>query len=216
MRQHDAAAAQPAPTLGRAQLMKKDLLAASAALDSFNLEWWYAKEAWVEARRPYTEALKECVRDCRLSETEDSLHAVQCAKAACAAFATGMLGARLKCEVKLKSRAADEAAEAWMEAEMAARATELPLFADYEEAARAVATRCWAHAEYSEASDAALLREGCTQTTRRLAERCTLHANAEGWVNAARQCAMSKAALDARIADEADAVDCPDHRVSGP
>jgi hypothetical protein len=66
----------------------------------------------VEARRPYTEALKERVRDCRLSETEDSLHAVQCAKAACAAFAKGELGARLKREVKLKDRAAAEAAKA--------------------------------------------------------------------------------------------------------
>ena len=125
MRQHDAAAAQPAPALGRVQHPKKDLLAASAALDSFNLECWYAEQAWVEARRPYTEALKERVRDCRLSETEDSLHAVQCAKAACAAFAKGELGARLKREVKLKDRAAVEAAEAWIEAEMAARADEL-------------------------------------------------------------------------------------------
>jgi hypothetical protein len=59
-----------------------------------------------------------------------------------------MLGARLKREVKLTERAAAEAAKAWIEAETAARAAELPLFADYEEAATAVATRCWLHADY--------------------------------------------------------------------
>jgi hypothetical protein len=56
---------------------------------------------------------------------------VQYAKAACAAFAQGILGARLKREMKLTGRAAGEAAEAWVEAEMATRAAELPLFADY-------------------------------------------------------------------------------------
>ena len=83
MWQHDAAAAQPAPALGRAQHPKKDLLAASAALVSCNRkffeiwsnsvrlatiqrhEWrcnfnvFNAKQAWVEARRPYTDALRK-------------------------------------------------------------------------------------------------------------------------------------------------------------
>ena len=102
MWQHDAAAAQPAPALGRVQHPKKDLLAASAALVSYDIELqaairlFSAKQAWAETRRPYVDALSKCSRDCRLSETANSMHAVQCAKAAYAAFAQGSLGVRCK------------------------------------------------------------------------------------------------------------------------
>jgi hypothetical protein len=69
MRQHDVVAAKLAPALGRAQHQKKDRLAASAALVSYDIELqasirvFSAKQAWAETRHPYVDALSKCSRD---------------------------------------------------------------------------------------------------------------------------------------------------------